>query len=246
MELKKEQSALEKYQIAAEDTPWFNIKEQGVDFDDYREKIMDQYEKEKVNATREHTRLGDLVKDRIDKAQDAEDSINKTDEERDRQLFDDYLKKGLVNIKNLVLKNPQHRTDKENEFLILYMRHQFECFYDIDKSCIEMFVQRLSFDVYKPGDIVGRTGQPCAKLVMFIDGEIEAHSMIYNVRDSAASSSGPQEGLIRTFKPGTCIGEECFEVEDFKLPFNLICKKRAMTLNLKRKDFAEVLLFQKQ
>lgn len=76
-------------------------------------------------------------------------------------LFDDYLRKGLVNIKNLVLKNPLHRTDKENEFLILYMKHQFECFHDIEKTCIEMFVQRLSFNVYKQGDIVSKTGQPC-------------------------------------------------------------------------------------
>ena len=46
-----------------------------------------------------------------------------TEEERDRRTFDDYLKKGLVNIKNLVLKNPLHRTEKENEFLILYLKH---------------------------------------------------------------------------------------------------------------------------
>ena len=63
-----------------------------------------------------------------------------TEEERDRKTFDDYLKKGLVNIKNLVLKNPLHRTVKENEFLILYLKHQFEVFYDIDKAAIEMFV----------------------------------------------------------------------------------------------------------
>ena len=81
-----------------------------------------------------------------------------TEEERDRRLFDDYLKKGLVNIKNLVLKNPLHRTDKENEFLILYLKHQFDVFADIDKACIEMFVQRLSFDVYKQDDIVARAG----------------------------------------------------------------------------------------
>lgn len=79
---------------------------------------------------------------------------------------------------------------------------------------------------------------------MFIDGEIEAHNRIYDVKDSAASS-GPRDGHIRTFKPGSCFGEECFEIDDYKIPFNLICSERAMTLNLKRKDFAEVLLFQK-
>ena len=80
---------------------------------------------------------------------------------------------------------------------------------------------------------------------MFIDGEVEAHNKMYSVKDSAASS-GPREGFIRAFRPGSCFGEECFETEDFKIPFNLICSQRAMTLNLKRKDFAEVLLFQKQ
>ena len=108
-----------------------------------------------------------------------------------------------------------------------------------------MFVQRLSFDVYKPGDVVAKTGQPCTMLVMFIDGEVEAHNRLYDVRDSAATS-GPAEGYIKTFKEGTCFGEECFQNDDFKCPYNLICSQRAMTLNLKRKDFAEVLLFPKQ
>ena len=168
-----------------------------------------------------------------------------TEEELDRRLFDDYLKKGLVNIKNLVLKNPLHRTEKENEFLILYMKHQFECFFDVEKSAIEMFVQRLSFDVFKAGDVVGKTGQPCNQLVMIIDGEIEAVSRIVSVRDSAASEF-EREHYIKTLKEGSCFGEECFESDDYRLPFNLVCSQRAMTLNLKRKDFAEVLLFQKQ
>ena len=66
--------------------------------------------------------------------------MDHSEEERDKKLYDDYLAKGLVNIKNLVLKNPAQRTNKENEFLILYMRHQFECFHDVDKASIEMFV----------------------------------------------------------------------------------------------------------
>ena len=43
-----------------------------------------------------------------------------------------------------------------------------------------------------------------------------------------------------------CIGEESFENDSYAFPFNMVCKQRCMTLNLKRKDFAEVLLFQKQ
>jgi len=51
-----------------------------------------------------------------------------TEEDKDRKLYQDYLKKGLVNIKNLVLKNPLHRTKKENQFLILYLKHEYEIF----------------------------------------------------------------------------------------------------------------------
>ena len=95
-----------------------------------------------------------------------------------------------MNIKNLVLKNPLHRTEKENEFLILYLKHQFEVFYDIDKAAIEMFVQRLSFDVYKPGDVVCKVGQPCAKFIMFIDGEVNAVSRLPDI-DASESTFTP-------------------------------------------------------
>ena len=47
--------------------------------------------------------------------------MDHSEEERDRKLYDDYLAKGLVNIKNLVLKNPAQRTNKENEFLIIFL-----------------------------------------------------------------------------------------------------------------------------
>jgi len=77
---------------------------------------------------------------------------------------------------------------------------------------------------------------------MFIDGEVEAYQKLYSIKDSAASS-GPRDGFVKVFKPGSCFGEECFELEDYKVPFNMVCSQRAMTLNLKRKDFAEVLLF---
>eukprot|EP00354_Favella_ehrenbergii_P012507 CAMPEP_0170455082 /NCGR_PEP_ID=MMETSP0123-20130129/3135_1 /TAXON_ID=182087 /ORGANISM="Favella ehrenbergii, Strain Fehren 1" /LENGTH=152 /DNA_ID=CAMNT_0010718041 /DNA_START=835 /DNA_END=1293 /DNA_ORIENTATION=+ len=117
--LDKKQSALEKYQIADHETPWHNIKEQGVDFEDYREKIKSVYDKGKEVAEKERNRLGDLIKE----SEEIEELDAATEDERDRKLFDDYLKKGLVNIKNLVLKNPLHRTDKENEFLILYLKH---------------------------------------------------------------------------------------------------------------------------
>ena len=46
-----------------------------------------------------------------------------TEEEKDKSLFDSYITKGLLNIKNLVLKNPEQRSAKEVEFLILYLKH---------------------------------------------------------------------------------------------------------------------------
>lgn len=95
------------------------MKEQGVDFDDYKARIKSNHDREKENARTERERLGDLTKEK----EDIEVIDSATEEERDRQMYDDYLVKGLVNIKNLVLKNPLHRTEKENEFLILYMKH---------------------------------------------------------------------------------------------------------------------------
>ena len=151
-----------------------------------------------------------------------------------------------MNIKNLVLKNPLHRTKKENEFLILYLKHQYDIFYDIDKPAIEMFVQRLSFDVFKPGDVIAKVGTPCNKLIMFIDGEVNCMTRLPQRVHDSESSFSPYDGLVKVYKEGQSIGEECFDQDYFDFPFNMICKRRCMTLNLKRKDFAEVLLFQKQ
>ena len=203
-------SVEEKFDI--QDSPWVGIQAQGVNFHDYKKRIQAEVEKKKDNDELEQRRLGD-----INRAEDQIEPIDKlTEEEKDQLIYDDYLKKGLVNIKNLVLKNPVHRTDKENEFLILYLKHQYEIFFDIEKAAVEMFVQRLSFDVYKPGDVVAKTNQACQKLIMFIDGEVSAVSSLPALNDSG-SSFNPQETLIRTFKPGQSIGEECFETEVYKL-----------------------------
>lgn len=37
-----------------------------------------------------------------------------------------------------------------------------------------MFVARLSFALYKPGEIVAKAGDPCTSMIMFIDGEVDA------------------------------------------------------------------------
>ena len=199
----------EQYQI--EDSPWTDTKTQGVNFNDYKARIKAQHDSQKQSEQKERDRLGDLVKEK----DQIEELDTATEEERDRILYEDYLKKGLVNIKNLVLKNPALRTPKESEFLILYMKHQFEVFYEIDKDCIEMFVQRLSFDVYKPGDVVAQEGQVCAKLIMFIDGEIEAVKKLQPKGEEV--KSGPREDYIKTFKPGQCLGDEGLTTDNYRL-----------------------------
>jgi hypothetical protein len=65
-----------------------------------------------------------------------------------------YLAKGMVNIKNLVLKNPEQRTPKEVEFLIFYLKFTFPIFLDVERRALEFFVRRLSFALYKPGDVI--------------------------------------------------------------------------------------------
>ena len=79
-----------------------------------------------------------------------------------------------------------------------------------------MFMQRLSFDVYKPGDVVAKTGQVCQKLIMFIDGEVTAVSALPQL-NASDSSFNPRDTYIRSFKPGQCTGEECFETDVYKL-----------------------------
>ena len=37
-----------------------------------------------------------------------------------------------------------------------------------------MFVARLSFALYKPGEIVAKAGEACTSMTMFIDGEVDA------------------------------------------------------------------------
>ena len=103
---------------------------------------------------KERAQLGDLLIDPSEK----EVIDRATEEEKDQMLFDSYITKGLVNIKNLVLKNPEQRSPKEVEFLILYLKHQFPVFHEIEKGALEMFVQRLSFALYKQGEVVAKTG----------------------------------------------------------------------------------------
>ena len=141
-------------------------------FEDYKKRMRQANAQESDRATLERNRLGDLLREDGPTARNQEDRT--TEEQKDRQKYNEYLRKELVNIKNLVLKNPLQRTKQENEFLILFLKHEFEVFQDIEKPCLEMFIQRLSFNVFKPGETVAKAGQPCTSMIMFIDGEVEA------------------------------------------------------------------------
>ena len=94
--------------------------------------------------------------------------------EKYQKLFDMYNTKGLVNVKNLVLKNPEQRSVKEVEFLILYLKFKFPVFFEIDRRTLEYFVKRLSFALYKPGELLAIKGEVCKSMVMIIDGEVDA------------------------------------------------------------------------
>lgn len=82
----------------------------------------------------------------------------------------------MVNVKNLVLKNPEQRTAKEVEFLILYLKFKFPVFLNIDRRTLEFFVRRLAFALYKPTENVAKRGDKCTGMIMIIDGEVEARS----------------------------------------------------------------------
>ena len=99
----------------------------------------------------------------------------------------------------------------------MYLKHQYEIFFDIDKPAIEMFVQRLSFDVFKPGDVIAKAGLQCEKLIMFIDGEVNCLTRLPQRVHDSESSFSPYDGLVRVYKEGQSIGEECFETEVFNL-----------------------------
>ena len=45
-----------------------------------------------------------------------------TQNANDFKLFEKFLKKGLVSAKNVIMKSPGNRTDKEIEFMVFYLK----------------------------------------------------------------------------------------------------------------------------
>ena len=89
-----------------------------------------------------------------------------------------------------------------------------------------MFAFRLTFAVYKPGQVIGKTDQPCFSLRMFVEGRIDALRELKssnttgndNIQsfNNLAEKSSEDENLVRSYTAGQSFGEECFEDDDFK------------------------------
>lgn len=122
-------------QYEINDSPWTEKNTAGVSFEDFRSRIMASHELQKAIEDKEKLKMGDINLQALSTIEAV------SEEEQDRKLFNEMLKKGIVNIKNLVLKDVQKRTAQENEFLMLYLKYQFSSvFSDIEKSAVEMFV----------------------------------------------------------------------------------------------------------
>ena len=127
-----------------------------------------------------------------------------------------YNTKGLVNVKNLVLKNPEQRSVKEVVFLILYLKFKFPVFFEIDKRTLEYFVKRLSFALYKPGELLAIKGEVCQSMIMIIDGEVDAMELdmpglrrasTIDFHNEVQELKSREKGYIKTFTAGTSFGE---------------------------------------
>ena len=122
-------------QYEINDSPWTEKNTAGVSFEDFRSRIMASHELQKAIEDKEKLKMGDINLQALSTIEAV------SEEEQDRKLFNEMLKKGIVNIKSLVLKDVQKRTAQENEFLMLYLKYQFSSvFSDIEKSAVEMFV----------------------------------------------------------------------------------------------------------
>lgn len=124
------------------------------------------------------------------------------------------------------------------------MKFKFEIFQDCDRRTLEYFVRRLVFALYKPGDIIIKKGTPCQSTLLIIDGEAETRMTVDKSGNKylASTLSAEERGQVKSYGPGSSYGEECFEM-DFDNPHYLVCIQRCLTLNLSKRDFAEVMYY---
>jgi ribosomal protein S18 acetylase RimI-like enzyme len=57
----------------------------------------------------------------------------------------------LVNIKATMMKGPDDRSEKEVEYICLWLRQNFEVFLDIEKQDVIVLMKRLSINNFLPG-----------------------------------------------------------------------------------------------
>jgi len=168
-----------------------------------------------------------------------------TEEERDKKLFEKISAKGLVSIEALVMKNPEVRSQKDIEYLILYMKHKFPVFASVSKPAIKMFIRRLTVAMYKTGDVISKRGEECKRMMMVMAGSVDSRNESNtdeSVDLTSLNRSGDEGGrLIKILTEGMSFGEQSFDTKEYKYPLDLVCRERAFVLFLNKKDFSEVL-----
>lgn len=67
-----------------------------------------------------------------------------TQDANDLKLFEKFLKTGLVSVKTLIMKSPANRTDREVEFMTLYLKFKHaSVFQNFENQTIQAFIPRL-------------------------------------------------------------------------------------------------------
>ena len=105
-----------------------------------------------------------------DKLHDAADPVmEKTLElEADRVTYNKYNEMKLVNPVQCFQKNPDKRSTKEKEYLVLYLRENFDLFRDVDKKDVKVIARRLNIREYQKGELIIRKGKDSETLYMLL------------------------------------------------------------------------------
>ena len=128
-------------------------------------------------------------------------------------------------------------------------------FLDLDKKTLESLVKRLQFALFKPLDFVAEKGKVCSAMIIFVDGKVEARDENQSIGAHVAhqvlkrrNQSELANDVIKTFDAGSSFGEQIFGMQpkdELLFPYYLQCVQRCIALTLTRKDYAEVLYFQR-
>ena len=92
------------------------------------------------------------------------------EEEDDLKKYLHFQEMKLVNLVTTMMKNPDKRIGKEIEFMILYLKINFDMFRDVDKQDIKLMSRRLALMTLKPGEILIHEGDQMENLYFVIEG----------------------------------------------------------------------------